>query len=449
MSEFSDRIKAVWRGGVNPPHHKNTMDSETVFMPVPKKVIIPMRQHSGAECTPLVKRGDSVLVGQKIGDSDERVCAPIHSPVSGTVTALSPVLLPDGTNTAAVVIEADGEQKMHESVAPPKVESYEDFIKAVRESGLVGLGGAGFPTHVKLKPNNGAVVDTLIINAAECEPFITSDYRECMEMTSDILSGIDTVAGFLNLKRVYIAIEDNKPAALERLRGAVSELSGLGYELIVKVLKTRYPQGAEKVIIKSVTGKEVPQGKLPADVGVLVMNVTSVAFVARYLKTGVPLISRRITVDGGAVASPQNVHVLLGTPISDVIEFCKGYKTAPFKLLMGGPMMGTALANDELPVIKQNNAILAFDEEQAWVFEITNCISCGRCVRACPVRIMPVTIEQAVIREDLDDLAALDVNTCIECGCCTFVCPARRQLAQSMRLGKAMLERAAEKKSKI
>lgn len=446
MSEFSERTKALWKGGVHPPGNKNTMEQETATMPVPKKVIIPMQQHSGAQCIPLVKRGDLVLVGQKIGDSDKRISAPVHSSVSGKVTAVSPLLLPDGTNTTAVVIETDGEQRMHESVSPPKVKGFEDFIKAVRESGLVGLGGAGFPTYVKLSPNNGASVETLIINAAECEPFITSDYRECMENTSDILAGIDVVAGFLKLKQVFIAVEDNKPKAIEKLQNEVAKLSDLGYELKVKVLKTRYPQGAEKVIIKSVTGKEVPQGGLPADAGILVMNVTSVAFVARYLRTGVPLITRRVTVDGGAVANPQNVNVLIGTPISDVIEFCGGYKADPYKLLMGGPMMGTALVSHDLPVIKQNNAILAFDEEQAFVFEITNCINCGRCVRACPMKIMPVTIEQAVIREDLDDLAALDVNTCIECGCCTFVCPARRQLAQSMRLGKAMLERAAEKK---
>lgn len=446
MSEFSEKIKAIWNGGVNPPHHKNTMEEDTIVMPVPKKVIIPMQQHLGAECAPLVKRGDLVFVGQKIGDSDEEISAPVHSSVSGKVTAISSLLLPDGTNTKAVIIETDGEQEMDESVSPPKVESFKDFIKAVRYSGLVGLGGAGFPTHVKLNPPEDTQVDTLIINAAECEPFITSDYRECMENTSDILSGIDAVARFLKLKKVYIAIEDNKPEAVEQLKNAVADLSGLDYELKIVVLKTRYPQGAEKMIINSVTGKEVPIGKLPADVGVLVMNVTSVAFVARYLKTGIPLISKRVTVDGGAVAKPQNVEVLIGTPISDVIEFCGGYKVTPYKVLMGGPMMGTALVNDELPIIKQNNAILAFDEDQARVFEVSNCILCGRCVRACPVRIMPVTIEQAVIREDTDDLKALDVNTCIECGCCSYVCPARRQLAQSMRLGKAMLERAAEKK---
>ncbi len=445
MSEIFGWMKNAWRGGVHPPHCKNTQDIVTVDMPAPKKVILPMQQHSGTECTPLVKRGEAVFVGQKIGDSNERFSAPIHSPVSGVVRGIVPLLLPDGTNTEAVVIESDGEQKLHDSVVPPKIETFEDFIAAVRESGLVGLGGAGFPTHVKLN-TNGKKVHTLIINAAECEPFITSDFRECLENTDDIFDGIDAVARFLGLERAVIAIEDNKPLAFERLLQYAEQRQGLKYGLEIKLLKTRYPQGAEKMIIQAVAGIEVPQGKLPADVGVLVMNVTSVGFLARYLKTGMPLIKRRVTVDGGAVEKPQNVEVFIGTPIRDLIEFCGGYKVPPAKLLMGGPMMGTALADDEIPVIKQNNAILAFDEEQAKVFEISNCINCGRCVRHCPVRIMPVTIEQAVLREDLDDLAALDVNTCIECGCCSFVCPARRQLAQSMRIGKAMLERVAKGK---
>ncbi|HIW74947.1 MAG TPA: electron transport complex subunit RsxC [Firmicutes bacterium] len=433
------------RGGAYVPHRKNTAESETVVMPPPETVVLAMSQHLGAPCVPTVKPGDEVAVGQVVGDSDRPVSAPIHSGVSGRVTAVTELLLPGGRKSQAVVIESDGEGRVDESVRPPVIDNRQDFLRAVRASGLVGLGGAGFPTHVKLNPRDVDAIDTVLVNAAECEPYITADYRECMENSWDIVSGVQSVMEFLNASRVIVAVERNKPAAIAELSRIARSVSAPGREVRVKALPARYPQGAEKVLIQACTGRRVPPGGLPADVGCVVLNVTTAAFLARYLKTGMPLIHRRLTVDGPAIAYPKNVRVTIGTSIRDVIAFCGGARREIRKLLMGGPMMGLALMDDTLPVLKQNNAILAFAEEDAQVPPASVCIRCGRCVEACPMHLVPPSIAAAYKNDDVESLERLGVMTCMECGCCSFSCPAHRYIVQTMRMGKELVRSAPKK----
>lgn len=430
--------------GAPVPHRKNTKDMETVEMSVPALVTIPMSMHIGAPCTPKVKVGDTVYVGQVIGDSDAFVSAPIHSSVSGTVKKIDTILSSNGANTPCVIIESDKEQTPDPSIQPPKIESNDDLVKAIRNSGLVGLGGAGFPAHVKLNPapEVKAKVDTLVINGAECEPYLTADVREILESSGDIISGINTVSKLLEVKEAIIGIEDNKPEAIKLMRELASKNSGVTIK--VHSLPSRYPQGAEKVLIEQCTKRQVPPGKLPADVGVVVMNVTSVAFLARYLKTGMPLISKRVTVDGSAVNEPKNVRALIGTPVKDVIAFCGGYKGEPAKLLYGGPMMGTPIVTDEQPILKNTNGILAFNRAEAESFEESDCIRCARCVNACPMNLMPTLLEQNTRMGRADELARLNVMTCMECGCCSFVCPANRRLVQTIRIGKTVLRNSGK-----
>ncbi|MDD6176013.1 MAG: electron transport complex subunit RsxC [Firmicutes bacterium] len=434
-------------GGAPVPHYKNTADLESAVMPPPPQVIIPMQQHVGAPCVPCVKVGDTVTVGQKIADSDRPVSAPIHASVSGKVSKITKVQLPGGQMVDAIVIDSDGEMRPCETIAPPECNSLEELLAAVRESGLVGLGGAGFPAAVKLRVPAGKKIDTIIVNCAECEPFITADYREAMENSWDVLSGVYALWEMLGVDRVLIAVENNKPEAIRILTDiAESDTRDPENHVRVLTLKSRYPQGAEKVLVQACTGRRIPQGGLPADVGCLVINITSVSFISRYLKTGMPLVSKRITVDGSAVTNAKNVIVPIGTPIKDVIAFCGGYSCTPGKLLMGGPMMGMSLVDDSLPVLKQNNAILAFSREDAELPEPTECIRCGRCVSACPMQLMPTAIARMVKTKNVEELQALNVMTCMECGSCAYVCPARLQLVQSMRLGKGMVRAASAKK---
>lgn len=438
-------IKAVKkvRGGVKVAHHKNTAELEVVRMPEPKQVILPMQQHIGAPCTPTVKVGDTVAVGQVIGDSDKPVSAPIHASVSGTVTAIGNVKLPGGAMAQGVTIESDGEMRLYEGIKPPHVETKEDFIKAIRESGLVGLGGAGFPTHIKL--NAPSKIDTLIINAAECEPYITVDYRECIENSWDIYSGIRTIMEFLEIPNVVIAVEDNKPEAFKILEQIVDGDSSANGAIKIMQLESRYPQGAEKMMIQSATGRQLPPGKLPSDIGCMVMNVASTAFIARYLKTGKPLVSRSLTVDGMAIKEPKNLRVPIGTSISDIIEFCGGFKDEPVKIVAGGPMMGTAITDLDHPLSKSNNALLAFSKEDAKVFKETDCIRCGRCASACPISLVPTRIVRNAKAKDADALVKDGVMVCMECGSCAYSCPAKKPLVQHMRLAKAIVREAGAK----
>lgn len=438
-------IKAVKkvRGGVKVAHHKNTAELEVVRMPEPKQVILPMQQHIGAPCTPTVKVGDTVAVGQVIGDSDKPVSAPIHASVSGTVTAIGNVKLPGGAMAQGVTIESDGEMRLYEGIKPPHVETKEDFIKAIRESGLVGLGGAGFPTHIKL--NAPSKIDTLIINAAECEPYITVDYRECIENSWDIYSGIRTIMEFLEIPNVVIAVEDNKPEAFKILEQIVDGDSSANGAIKIMQLESRYPQGAEKMMIQSATGRQLPPGKLPSDIGCMVMNVASTAFISRYLKTGKPLVSRSLTVDGMAIKEPKNLRVPIGTSISDIIDFCGGFKDEPVKIVAGGPMMGTAITDLDHPLSKSNNALLAFSKEDAKVFKETDCIRCGRCASACPISLVPTRIVRNAKAKDADALVKDGVMVCMECGSCAYSCPAKKPLVQHMRLAKAIVREAGAK----
>lgn len=437
-------VKKV-RGGVKVAHHKNTAELEVVRIPTPSKVVIPMQQHIGAPCEPVVKVGDEVAVGQLIGDSDKFVSAPIHASVSGTVTAIGDIKMPSGSVSKAVTIESDGEMRLWKGIKPPKVETREDLIKAVRDSGLVGLGGAGFPTHVKLNFPPDKNIDTLVVNAAECEPYITVDYRECMENSWDILSGVYALKELLGFKQVIIAAEDNKPEAFKVLGKIADHDADIDDSVKLMVLESKYPQGAEKMMVQSATGRRVPPGKLPADVGCVVMNVASVAFISRYLKTGKPLVSRSLTVDGSAIAEPKNVRVPVGTDIGEIIDFCGGFKGEPCKILTGGPMMGLAIVGTDLPVLKQNNAILAFTADDAVLKPETDCIRCGRCVAACPMSLMPTNIVKAAKIKDVDALKRAGVTVCMECGSCAFACPAGKPLVQHMRLAKAILREEGNK----
>lgn len=432
-------------GGAGVPHRKNTAAMESVVMPPPEQVVIPMQQHIGAPCKPTVKAGDSVGVGQVIGDSEQYVSAPIHASVSGKVLKITQVQLPSGNRVDAVVIASDGEMRPYEGICPPVVNDAKDLVRAARNSGLVGLGGAGFPAHVKLNVPPEKHIDTLLINVAECEPYITADHREALENSWAVLSGVYAVKELLQIDRVLIAVEENKPDVIETLtKIAESDTRDPENQVRVLPLKARYPQGAEKVLVQACTGRKVPAGKLPADVGCLVMNVTSVAFLADYMKTGMPLVSKRLTIDGSAIAEPKNVIVPLGTSIHEVIEFCGGYREEPKKLLMGGPMMGLALADDSLPVLKQNNAVLAFAELDARLPEPTACIRCGRCVESCPMHLMPTLLETWTKRKNAEELMKLGVMTCMECGTCAFRCPAGRPLVQAIRMGKAIVKGAKQ-----
>jgi electron transport complex, RnfABCDGE type, C subunit len=425
--------------GVTVPHYKNTQNSKVTDMPIPNAVTIPMLQHIGEECIPLVKIGDHVLAGQKIGDIDKTFSSPVHSSVSGKVTDISDIFLPGGKEVKAVTIKSD---EVQETIpfSLPEFDDISDFPVVLRESGLVGLGGSGFPTHIKLNPENKTKIDTLLINAAECEPFITTDHRECIDNTENIFNGIIEVCKIFEIRRAIIAIEDNKPDAIAHLSNYISKNSNPYCIITLKVLKSLYPKGAEKILILETCGRIVPRGKLPLSVGVIVMNVSSIAFLSQYLKTGIPLLKKNITVDGSAIWQPKNVSVYIGTPIKEVIDFCGGYKQPPGKILMGGPMMGITIYNDSTPVLKQNNAILAFNEEDSALPESSSCIHCGRCLKVCPMNLLPLEIERSILAEDISSLKKLAADNCMECGCCSYTCPASRPLVQSIRIAKNKLK---------
>ncbi len=438
-----DRINKRWglfkklrrsSEGVHAPHNKATETNRTRIMPVPDKIYLPLRQHIGAPTKAVVKKGDKVQVGTMVAETGGFVSSPIFSGVSGTVKDIVEMQFIFGKEKC-IVIESDKEQTMSDDIAPPKVNDYDSFVKAIANSGLVGLGGAGFPTAVKLSPKNLTAIDTLIINAAECEPYITADNREMLECPDHVMAGIVLVKRFLGIKNIIIGIERNKPEAVDLL----FSLAAGDKSITVVPLETRYPQGAEKVLIETTTGREVPIGGLPSDVGVIVLNVATVAFISKYIENGIPLISKRITVDGDAITSPQNVEVIIGTPIKDIVDYCGGFSQTVGKLLMGGPMMGITVPNTDLPIQKQTNAILALSEKLSKPPVSKACIRCGRCLTGCPMGLSPVEISDSYEIEDVKDLADLNVASCIECGCCSFTCPAKRPLTPIMKLAKVML----------
>ncbi len=422
-------------------HYKHTAGCATEIMPTPDVVKISMSQHIGAPCKPLVAKGDYVKVGQKIGDTDAFVSAPIHSGVSGTVTAIEEQRNAAGGFETLVVIETDKKQELSEEVkVPAEPKDLAEFVKAVRESGLVGLGGASFPTHIKFNPKNIDDVHALIVNAAECEPFITSDHRLMLENPDELLDGCLLIMKYIGLDKGYIAIEENKPDAIELLNKKIAERGITNIETFK--LQARYPKGAERVLVYEITGKTMDAGVLPADMGVILDNVTTVAFVGQYFKTGRPLTTKRVTVDGDAVAQPKNVIAPIGTSVRDVIEFCGGYKAEPKKILMGGPMMGRAIYSDAVPMVKNNNAILAFSGAQSLVKEETACINCGRCHQACPFKLIPTALAKAYEMRDAQALKDLRVMQCMNCGSCSYICPAHRPLGFINTLGKTVLKEA-------
>lgn len=436
MSIFNKHLPAV-----HVEHHKNTADSPTEKMPVPDKVYISMAQHIGAPCQPKVAVGDLVKVGQVIGDSEAFISAPIHSSVSGKVTAIDKTLSSVGVWDLIVTIETDKKQEVIEELLPPQITDKDSFVKAVRASGLVGLGGAAFPTHVKFNPKNLDEVDTFIINGAECEPYITADYRNMMENPELLINGLKNTLKYLKIKRGIIGIESNKAPAIEKLREMVKDTP----EIEVVELRAVYPQGGERVLIYETTGKEIPIGKLPADIGVIVSNITSMISLERYLETGMPLTAKTVTVDGNAIQTPKNVEAPIGTQVSQLIEFCGGYKIEPRKIVMGGPMMGLAIYDEGMTVNKNTSAVLAFDEKFAAVPKETSCINCGRCVRACPMKLMPTWLAKACKAKDIEKLKALNVALCMECGCCSYVCPAKLQLSFTHKLGKRLVMEGGKK----
>ncbi len=432
-------LKPVKRiaGGADLPHYKNTAESETVMLPAPQKVVIPLKQHIGAPCEPCVKVGDEVFVGSLIADSDKPFSAPLHSSVSGTVKEFIEIRVSSGEMVKAIVIESDGKMEPIEA-EPINIQSPDDIVKAARDAGLVGLGGAGFPTHIKLAPAVKDEIDTLIINGAECEPYITSDYRTCIEDYDDLFNGLYLLKEQFGFKDIIIAVEANKPVAIKKLYEIASDRRD---ELnIVRLMKlsTRYPQGAEKMLVYTTTGRKIPAGKLPSDVGCVVMNITTVAALNKYIRTGMPLTAKRITVDGDGVEKPQNLMVPIGTPVKDIFEFCGGREDVQ-KILYGGPMMGVAIDSEDAVVLKQNNAILFFSNPS--IKKSTPCIRCGRCANTCPMLLTPAAVNTAVKGGNNEALKTLNINQCIECGCCSYVCPAGIPLTQQMRTAKSILRR--------
>ena len=427
-------------GGIRIPAHKTIAREKTVTMPAPELCVIPLRQSSGAPCRPLVKQGDRVYRGQKIGDTEEPFAVPVHASVSGTVLKIAPTELSSGESGEAVFIESDGRMESAPDLRPPIVANAADFAAAIRESGLVDPGGEGFPAHIKLRRARAA--DTLIINAVESEPYLTSGYRCALEESRSVLEGVYAIKSFLNVHRVIVAVEENKPEASKILSEiADNEEYDPDDEVRILILPAVYPQGEEKMLVKACTDREVPPGKHPWDVGCIVMDISSVVFIAKYLKTGMPLVSERITVSGSAIFAPANVLVPIGARISDIIEFCGGFSAEPGTMLIGGPMSGEPLRVLTAPFVKADTAILAFSEKDSSERRESACIRCGRCARVCPMCLVPNLIEKAAAAGEKAEkmLRRLHADACTQCGACAYVCPSNRRLTEEIRAAKARL----------
>lgn len=421
--------RGAFRGGIHPPDRKAaTAEMSVVWAPVPERLVLPMSQHLGAPCVPLVEVGQRVERGQVIGSVDALVSAPVHSPVSGEVTAIGPCLTAGGTRVSAVTIVPDAEQDLETYVRA----SGEDARATVRAAGIVGMGGATFPSTVKLMPPADMPVSTVILNGCECEPFLTCDHRLMLESAERVVTGAQRIVQIVGATRAVICVEDNKPDAADALRAVGAD------NVEVKVLPTRYPQGAEKQLIWAILRKEVPHGKLPAATGALVHNVATAAAIADALDDGKPLMERIVTVTG-AVARPGNYRVLLGTLVSDLLAFAGGTVGEVGRVIAGGPMTGPALASLDVPVAKGTSGIvvLSADDAAPVVEDDQPCIRCGRCPEACPMFLQPYAIANYAARRDWNGADVFDPLDCIECGCCSYVCPTNRPLVQLIRLAKA------------
>lgn len=428
--------------GVHVPHHKHTANLKAVKIDTPSEVLIPMNMHIGAPAKPIVKVGDNVKVGDKIAEAAGYISAPIHASISGTVKKIDDMLTSNGSYVPAILIASDGLMEVSENVKPVNLTDTVSFVNAVKESGIVGLGGAGFPTYVKLNVQDLSKIEEVVVNCAECEPYITADTRTMIDDIDLIEEGCNLLKQYLKVPKIIFGVESNKKEAIQSLR----TLSEKDATIEVNVLKASYPQGAEKVLIYNTTKKVVPEGKLPLDVGVIIMNVTTLAMIAKYIKTGMPLVEKVLTVDGACVKNPKNVIAPIGTRVKDVFAFCNGFKETPFKVMYGGPMMGQAIPSLELPVVKTTNAILAFNEKEAKLPQPTACIKCGRCINHCPLQLDPVAFSKARELEQPEELEKLKANLCMECGVCAFVCPAKRPIVQNNRLAKTMLRKYQEVK---
>lgn len=427
-------------GGVHPADRKELSSrSAPTPAPIPSQVIIPLRQHIGACCTPLVKPGDHVKLGQTIGDG-EGLCVPVHASVSGTVSAVGPRRGTGGEACMAVVIENDFQDTPARELTPhldPGELSPEEVIEVIRRAGIVGMGGATFPTDIKARSGIGAV-DTLLGNACECEPYITADDVLLCTYPEQVLGGMAILMGVLKPGRAVLAVEDNKTEAISVLKGKLAEYPGIE----LKVLPTRYPQGAEKQLIQAVTGRQVPPGKLPRDAGCVVFNAATYASVYKAVCEGEPVTRRIVTVTGEGVQKPQNLIVRIGTPFEAVVSAAGGLTDDAWKVLSGGPMMGTAQADLTAPVGKGTNAVLCLSQAQNGESDHPHCIRCGKCLTACPMLLQPLHLYRYGLLDDREELARLHLSDCIECGCCAYVCPGKLPLVKQFRVGKQALKEA-------
>ena len=435
----------TFRGGIHPgphsdPGYKSATNTKPIeAMPAPDQVILPVSMHIGAPAKPIVKVGDTVDMGQPIAEAGGFVSAPVHATVSGKVIAVEPRLHQNGSKVMSIVIENDKEDRLHESVHPYDFASMtnEERIECIRSAGMVGHGGATFPTHVKIQSGIGKC-DTIIVNGAECEPYITSDHRLLLERPEEVVGGLKMLADIMGVHNAIIAIEENKTDTFPKIEELIKDDN----RLKLYPLKCKYPQGAEKQLINACTGREVPSGKLPADAGCAVFNVDTTGAIYRRFTTGMPVVRRVVTVSGSAIANPKNLESRIGTPIEKLIDVCGGFKEAPNKLLAGGPMMGVAQFSLEVPVMKGTNAFLAFCGEEDKRVEEPNCIRCGKCINACPMHLMPMMMNAYGNAGDYDKCVELGAMDCIECGSCAYVCPARIQLVQRFRLTKLHVQQA-------
>ena len=429
-------------GGIHPNDQKGATNKKPVeTLPPPARVVIPMSLHIGAPCTPCVAVGDEVTVGQKVGEAPAFVSAPVHASISGKVSAVEPRIHFSGVPVMSVVIENDFNETPCPSLFPvpdPDDLTPEQLAGIIKEAGIVGMGGATFPTHVKITSGLGKV-DTVIVNASECEPYITSDHRILLEESEAVLGGVKLLARIFGVDRVHIAIEQNKSNAAGMLKLKIEEEKA---PAVVDVLPTRYPQGAEKQLCQSITGRQVPPGALPAAIGCAVFNVVTTAAIYNAVYHGKPVTHRVVTVSGSGVNEPKNLLCPIGTPIGDLLDACGGVKQQTFKILMGGPMMGHAQFDMTAPIGKGTNAILAFADKEERTVEHPACIRCGKCISVCPMRLQPVFLYQYEAAGMLPELEAAHVMDCIECGACTYICPGRLHLVQAFRAGKQKLNNA-------
>ena len=430
-------MKHLFFGGIHPKYNKEMSKTIlTVKTIEPKTVVIPMVQHIGAPCTPLVQVGDRVKKGQKIGDG-EGLCVPVHASVSGKVVAIEPRPHVRGTNILAVVIENDFRM---EAVAPEFPTTDDEILHAIREAGIVGMGGAAFPGNVKALGAMGNV-DTLIANGCECEPYITADDTLLRTSPEQVLEGMKILRRLLNPKRTVLAVEDNKTEAIAELKKLLPSYA----DIELAILPTRYPQGSEKQLIQAVTGRQVPPGQLPVKVGCAVFNVSTFAAICRAATEGCALTERIVTVSGEAIAQPQNFIVRIGTPFRELLETAGGLNEKTERVISGGPMMGVAQSDMDVPVIKATNSVLCLLKDQNGAAENPVCLRCGKCVGVCPMRLQPLYLYRYVNAQRLDQLERLNLLDCMECGSCAFTCPGKLPLVERFRAGKKLLREAAKK----